>query len=126
MPHRHYQIVMISLIYHQIFDHLCNHSFSLIRTIICGDIQIADFFHLFFQDYQIFRLRSHNCVCLNTVLMQPFYLRIYRSCSHTSGNKQDFFLFQFFRIFVDQLGGLSQRSRQNPGKHLLLSGLRTL
>ena len=105
-----HQIVFLFLILHQILDHIGYHAFSLIGTVVCCHVKIADFFHLLFQDHQVFVFRAHDGVCFDSMLAEPFYLGIYGGSSHTAGHKEDLFLLQFFRIFFDQFRRPSQRA----------------
>ena len=65
--------------------------------------------HFLFQNQQVFCLGAHDDITAYALFMKPFYLRIHRGSSHASGNKYNFFLFQFFHRSFRQFGGTSQR-----------------
>ena len=95
----------------QIIDYFCYHTTSSVRSVICCNIQVACYsFHLFFQNDQVFGLCTNDNIGINTMFMQPFYLWVNRRSTNSTCYKQDFFLFQFFWIFVHEFGRTSQRS----------------
>ena len=104
-------VIVFSLILYQILNHTGYHAFSLIRTIVCGNIKISCYLtHLILQNQKILCLGTYNDICLNAMLFHPLYLRIYRRCSHTACHKQIFAFFYFLQIILYKLRWLSQRS----------------
>ena len=84
---------------YQILDHLGYQSASSVRTVIGGDIEISgNCLHFFLQNDQVFGLCTNDHICINSVLMKPFYLGIYRCGTYTAGNKQNLLLLHFFKI----------------------------
>ena len=79
------KIVFLSFIIYKVFKYICTHTFSYITTIICCNIQITrNFTHWLFKNKHIFILCTYNNICIHTMLMKPFNLWIYRSCTYTT------------------------------------------
>ena len=88
-----------------------------VRTVIGCNIEIAcHFLKFLFQDHQVFCLCTDDNICINAVLMQPFYLWIYRCSTYTACYKKDLLLFYFFEIFCAQAQTAVPEDLQNHRK----------
>src|SRR5699024_7137316 len=67
-------VIMLSFLFYKLLYHGCNHAGMSVASIVCADIDITCYcLHLFFHDYEIFCLCTDDDICVNAVLMQPFY-----------------------------------------------------
>ena len=80
-------IIMLTLC-DQIGNDLGDHAMTAIASVIRGDVEIlGNFRHLLLHDHEIFRFRANDGICVEAVLTEPFYLRIYRRRSETAGHE---------------------------------------
>ena len=116
-----YAMIIVSyLLCDKILDNLCNHTASSVGAVICGHVKITGYsFELFLKDDEIFGLCTDDDICVNAMLMQPFHLRVYRSCTYTACYKQNLLLSSVLQICSStELRRTSQRSYEIYGKNL--------
>ena len=65
-------IILFALVLYKVAEYIGTHTFSYVRTIVCGYVQIADSRHFFLENNEIFCLCSDNGVSSDSMLMQPF------------------------------------------------------
>ena len=83
-------VIFIALIFHKVFDDLGYHTFSLIRSVIRGDIEITrNSLHFVFKNHEILGLRTDDDIGIYTVFMKPFDLGINRCGPETSAEVDD-------------------------------------
>ena len=110
-------IIGLTFFSDKILDNLCNHTASSVGAVICGHVKITCYrFELILKDYEILGLCTDDDICINAVLMEPFYLRINRCCTNTSGYEYHFLFLKFFDVksfavmaFM-MIGGIALRS----------------
>ena len=104
----HAQIIVMAFA-DQLLQHGCTDAVKAVAAVVRTQVQIAHFAHLFFQNQKVFRPRAYDDIALDSMIMQPFCLRIDRSRTHAACNEDDLFLLHFFKIIRHQLGRASKR-----------------
>ena len=104
-------IIGFAFLFHEILDCLGNHTASSIGSIVRGHIKITSYgLHFLFQYKKILCFGAYDNIRCDSVLMQPFYLGIYGSRTHTACYKEDLFTGQCFQILFHKFRRTSQRT----------------
>ena len=103
-------IIALSFVSNEIFQSLCYHTGTSIRSVICCNIKVGNSCKFFFKNNHILCFGTKDYVCSNTMLVKPFYLRINRCCTNTSGYEYHFLFLKFFDVFMNKFRRTSQRS----------------
>ena len=97
---------------YQFLKHSSTYTLEAVASVIRTEIQVTNLAHLVFHNQDVFASCSNDDIALDTMVMKPFSLRIYRCSTYTTSNKYNSLFLNFFKIICYQLRRTSQRSHK--------------